>query len=182
MTGTRAYKPISVLDSDSNLASAPFVKSWWICSTLLMDVRCAFSKPCAPLIWKVLHFSGPDGASADYTRPWTPSEHKVSNVLVSLLMFRHIKPALLARWRRPGTWTQFHLTCVIQRTLTCRTHVVEHVSHTGSEIDEQLTPTLPTSFASICAHFSFLRDLFLSKRQGRLLWNTKGPAWKRWRL
>lgn len=79
----------------------------------------------------------------------------------------------------PGTWTQFHLTCVIWHTLT---HVVEHVSLVGSQIDEQLPPTLPTSFSSICAHYSLLQDLFLSKRQGRLLQNAKGLAWKRWCL
>lgn len=81
-----------------------------------------------------------------------------------------------SHWRRRGTWTQFHLTCVIQRTLTCCTHVVEHVSHIGSKIDEQLSPTFPTSFANICAHFSLLWDLFLSKRQGCLLQNAKGSG------
>lgn len=93
-----------------------------------MDVHCASSKPCAPLI-RVLHFSGPDRASADYTRP--PSEHKVSNVLLSLLMFCHIKPALLAHWRRPGTWTQFssHLcnkahANVLHSRPTCQPHWV----------------------------------------------------------
>lgn len=81
-TQTSGYRPVSVLSSDSNLASVLFVKSWWMCSTFLMDLSHDFSKLCRMhLIYgSAVHFSGPDSASVDYTRPWTPFEHEASSI------------------------------------------------------------------------------------------------------
>lgn len=81
-TQTSGYRPVSVLNSDSNLVSMPFVKSRWKRSTFLMDLSHDLSK-----LWRlhlingsVVYSSGPDSPSVDYTRPWTLSEHDAGGI------------------------------------------------------------------------------------------------------
>lgn len=46
-TQTSGYRPLSVLNSDSNLASTRFIESWWMCSIFLMNIGSDFSKICS---------------------------------------------------------------------------------------------------------------------------------------
>lgn len=79
---TSGYRPVSVLNSDSNLVSMPFVNSWSMCSPFLMDTSHDLSKlyRLRLIYGSAAHFSGADSASVDYTRPWTPFEHEAGGI------------------------------------------------------------------------------------------------------